>query len=275
MADDSGQPLHMQRRSGYISDLNGQKARQAEEAKQAAVQIVQDALQKGFYGFPVSFYYTCSDPVDSYKFCCIPTENFLRDLLEKLQRVVFKEDKNPEESETFAYVCPEEDASTVYLCEEFWDAPDHLCRDSKPGTLIHEVSHLLGTDDVTYELVTVELWEDYGTLLGQSGSVRGEDGEWHSREEVAQINANTLEHEYETVLNHEGVYRDGKYTCCGEAKRHTVCRHRSTGHYHLHRYFPWAYICAASPSPHPSVLAISERRAILPGFISLLSRVWF
>ncbi|KAG9337007.1 hypothetical protein JZ751_029924 [Albula glossodonta] len=224
----------------YISNLSGQKARQAEEAKQAAVQIVQDALQKGFYEFPVSFYYTCSDPVDSYKFCCIPTENFLRDLLAKLKRVVFKEDKNPEESKTFAYVYPGDETCTVYLCALFWKVPDYLCKDSKPGTLIHEVSHLLGTDDVTYNELLVELYEDHNTLLGWSGPMSGDnpkDLKGRPKEEVVQINANSLEYEFETMINHEGHYSN-KYSCCGETKRHSVCRHRSTGHYHLHERFP-------------------------------------
>ncbi|KAJ8390948.1 hypothetical protein AAFF_G00098680 [Aldrovandia affinis] len=238
MAEDSGQPQEMQLNSGYIRDLSGQKQTQAEEAKQAAVEILKDALEKGMYGFPVSFHYTCSEPVDPYKFCCIPTQTFLRDLLETMQKVVFKEDEDPEESYTFAYVCPREDSSpTVYLCKAFWDAPDHLCIDSKPGTLIHEVSHLLGTEDVYYELMVVELYENYGTLLGRSCCVQGEDGAWHYREEVAQINANSLEHEFETVLNHNGEYRNGKHSCCGETKKHSVCRWRETAHYHLHERF--------------------------------------
>lgn len=208
----------------------------AEEARDAAMQIVRDALEKGMYGFPVSFHYVCSQPVDSYKFCCIPTEAFLRDLLKTLQKVGFKEDKDPDEEDTYAYVYPGRD-NTVYLCNQFWKAPDHLSQDSKPGTLIHEVSHLLGTEDVLYELMEVELYEEHGTLLGKSQRVEGLDKKVHYREEVAQINANSLEHEFETVVNHQGEYRGGKYTCCGETKEQSVCKSRSTGHYRLYKRF--------------------------------------
>ncbi|XP_035251910.1 uncharacterized protein LOC118215335 [Anguilla anguilla] len=226
MAEASGNSLH----SEYIRDVSGDKLKKAEEARDAAVQILTDALEKGLYGDPVSFHYTCSKPIDSYKFFCIPTQAFLRDLLHTMQKVDFKEDQNPdpEESETVAYVYT--NAFTVYLCEKFWGAPDHLCFDSKPGTLIHEVSHLLGTDDVVYERMEVELYEDHGTLMGRSQSILGEDEKLHYREDVTQINANSLEYEFEMVLNHKGGYMEGRYTCCGETKEHSVCKSQTTGH---------------------------------------------
>ncbi|KAJ8001502.1 hypothetical protein DPEC_G00170150 [Dallia pectoralis] len=221
--------------SSYITELRGEKLQVAVETRQATMEILKDALRKGFYGHPVSFYYSCSEPVDSYKFSCIPTEKILRDLLQKTEEVLFKEDSDPENSDTFAYVYPNDDV--VYLCAEFWRAPNHLCKDSKPGTLIHEASHLLGTDDITYEHLTVELYELYGTLLGKSSYVEGDDGKMHCREELAQVNANSLEYEFETVINHEGRYEDGRYSCCEETLKNSVCRRQSTGHYHLHERF--------------------------------------
>ncbi|XP_034150098.1 uncharacterized protein LOC106023983 isoform X2 [Esox lucius] len=221
--------------SPYITELSGEKLRAAEQARTATMEILEDALEKRFYGFPVSFYYSCGEPVDSYKFSCIPTEKILRDLLRKTGEVLFREDSDPENSDTFAYVSPGHDA--VYLCNSFWSAPDDLRLDSKPGTIIHEVSHLLGTDDITYELLTVELYENHGTLLGKSSNIEGQDGKMHCREEVAQVNANCLEHEFETVINHEKSYEDGRYSCCGEIKKNSVCRRRETGHYHLHERF--------------------------------------
>ncbi|XP_036431813.1 uncharacterized protein LOC118811596 [Colossoma macropomum] len=220
--------------SNFVVDLAGEK-RITEEAKKAASEIVQDAIDKQCYGFPVSFYYTCSEPIDSYTFCCIPTKEFLQELLAKLNEVSFKEDTDPEENETYAYVKPSDDI--VYLCEQFWSAPNTLCEDSKPGTLIHEVSHLLGTTDVSYEHLTVEIYEDYGTLLGKSQCVKDINGKDYHREEVFQVNANCLEHEFETIINHEQVYSNGRYQCCGETKKNSVCKHRSTGHYYLHKRF--------------------------------------
>ncbi|KAL1005614.1 hypothetical protein UPYG_G00061360 [Umbra pygmaea] len=227
--------------SSFITELSGEKLVAAEEARTATIEILKDALEKRFYGFPVSFSYTCTEPVDSYKFSCIPTEKILRDLLEKMEKIVFREDSDPEHINVFAYVYPEDYNNVVYLCEEFWSAKPYLCRDSKPGTLIHEVSHLLGTDDITYELLEVELFELHGTLLGKLDYIQDEDEveKLHCLEVVAQVNANSLEYEFETFINHEKSYEDGRYTCCEETKKNSVCGERETGHYHLHERFEY------------------------------------
>jgi hypothetical protein len=59
---------------------------------------------------------------------------------------------NPEKIDTFAYVDPTDKTHTVYLCPVFFKTNDEkpLSKDSKIGTLIHELSHfedVLGTDD--------------------------------------------------------------------------------------------------------------------------------
>jgi len=56
-------------------------------------------------------------------------------------------------SDTFAYVYPTDSSFTVYVCGAFWSAPNYVAYDSKPGTLIHEMSHFSvigGTQDHTY-----------------------------------------------------------------------------------------------------------------------------
>jgi len=57
-------------------------------------------------------------------------------------------------SGTYAYVYPSDTTYTVYLCGAFWSASVNTCvYDSKPGTLIHELSHftsVAATSDVTY-----------------------------------------------------------------------------------------------------------------------------
>jgi peptidyl-Lys metalloendopeptidase len=54
----------------------------------------------------------------------------------------------------YAYVYPSDRSHTVYLCNAFWNAPVETFQfDSKPGTLIHELSHFSdvgGTDDHAY-----------------------------------------------------------------------------------------------------------------------------
>lgn len=220
----------------FVSELRGERLVIAEEARMATIEILEDALKKGFYGFPVSFYYTCSEPVDSYKFCCIPTQKMLTDILKKMGEIKFMDDSDPGNRDVFAYVIPALENNVVYLCHLFWNSPDDLRLDSKPGTLIHEVSHLFGTEDISYDQLTVELYENHGTLLGRSNSIQSEDGQIYRPEEV-QVNANSLEHEFETTINHQKGFLEGRYACCGEIKRNTVCKSRSTGHYHLHTHF--------------------------------------
>lgn len=58
-------------------------------------------------------------------------------------------------SSTYAYVYPSDSSHTIYLCGSYWNSPTTLEVDSKPGTLIHELSHfddVAGTDDNVYGL---------------------------------------------------------------------------------------------------------------------------
>jgi len=53
----------------------------------------------------------------------------------------------------FAYVYPTDSSYTIYVCGAFWSAPNSVSYDSRPGTLIHEMSHfspIAGTQDHTY-----------------------------------------------------------------------------------------------------------------------------
>jgi len=55
---------------------------------------------------------------------------------------------------TYAYVYPTDSTFTVYVCGAFWSANVATCVfDSKPGTIIHELSHfnaVAGTSDIAY-----------------------------------------------------------------------------------------------------------------------------
>jgi len=54
----------------------------------------------------------------------------------------------------YAYVYPSDAKFNVYVCGAFWNANVNTCQvDSKPGTLIHEISHftpVAGTSDYAY-----------------------------------------------------------------------------------------------------------------------------
>lgn len=101
-------------KSSYITEQSGEKLVVSEQARRTTNEILEDALEQRFYGFPVSFGYSWSEPLDSYHFCCIPTETLLRDLLQMMKEMSFREDSDPGESETFAYVCPEDGYNLVY-----------------------------------------------------------------------------------------------------------------------------------------------------------------
>ncbi|MFT7814320.1 uncharacterized protein LOC108428754 [Arapaima gigas] len=277
----------MTTRDVFIRELCGEKKTKAEEAKMAAVEIVQDTLNKGMHGHPVSFFHSCSEPVDPHRFCCMPTEQLLKDLLQVFSKVKFKEDEDPETENDFAYVYPYDETYTVYLCKEFWEASDELCMDSKPGTLIHEASHFLEKEDVQYDYLVVELYEDFGTLMGRYVTITDEDpyknldayavkidGEKYlltNRSLRVANNANSLEYEFETVINHQSEYQDGRYHCCGETKKNSVCKERNTSHYRLHERFPKV---PDNEEEHPANPAAQvyikvKNRACLTSFASL------
>jgi len=55
---------------------------------------------------------------------------------------------------TYAYVYPADKSHTIYVCGVFWNVALGTCQiDSKPGTLVHEMSHfsdVAGTQDYAY-----------------------------------------------------------------------------------------------------------------------------
>lgn len=58
------------------------------------------------------------------------------------------------DKDEIAYVYPSDKEHTIYLGNDFWDCTNDINKpDSKPGILIHEISHFkdtLATDDLIY-----------------------------------------------------------------------------------------------------------------------------
>lgn len=70
------------------------------------------------------------------------------------EKTIFKDYEldDGEKDTTFAYVYTKSKLRNIYLGGAFWSAP-MVGRDSKAGTIIHELTHMLsGTKDHTYEL---------------------------------------------------------------------------------------------------------------------------
>jgi hypothetical protein len=77
-------------------------------------------------------------------------------LLTALRSSSLKFKFNPVRKTTYAYVYRDDKTHTVYLCPVFFAKNDEkpLSKDSKIGTLIHELSHfqdVLGTKDLSME----------------------------------------------------------------------------------------------------------------------------
>lgn len=143
------------------------------------------------------------------------TERLLRSLIAQLQQAIFR--KNPRKAGSYAYVKRNACDRTIYLCPLFWQAPGELQKDSQPGTLIHEASHFLGLHDITYATASFR--------AGSGGTAICTDGHMPLSETLrkALLNANSIEYEFEIVLRHRQPYWGGRYACCGETARNSIC----------------------------------------------------
>jgi hypothetical protein len=81
-----------------------------------------------------------------WKRFAVVTERQAQDLISALKKTPFQIAAGADD--VYAFVFPEDRTFTMYLCDAFWDAPNTICKDSKPGTLIHEASHFLDTDGI-------------------------------------------------------------------------------------------------------------------------------
>ncbi|XP_062859977.1 uncharacterized protein LOC134322038 [Trichomycterus rosablanca] len=237
--------------AGNLRNLSPEDLGKANEVKAAALEILQDALNKELYvGDPPKFYPSCTLDKDPRRYCAVLTKEFLEQMIEKMKKVRFLKDPEPEEEGIIAYVKPDDETCTVHLCPVFWMLSDRLSRDSKPGSLIHEVSHFLGTEDATYDFVCIETHENMGCLLGAAVAYVEDEKEGgmkvHSilggsnTELFSKKNANNIEYEFEIILNHRVPYstEDEKYRCCGETRINSVCPERDI-HYYIHRKKPY------------------------------------
>ncbi|XP_062823310.1 uncharacterized protein LOC103279011 [Anolis carolinensis] len=217
-----------------IQDLTKEEAKIAAAAKEGAIEILKDALKKKdkvLMKIPTKVV-TKGEAKEPFwmKRHAILTEDLVKKLLVELKIVRFKKDiyKN----NTFAYVKPRDETRTIYLCNLFWDAPKYLQENSQPGTLIHEVSHFLGTADIVYgnyENPTLQIGckgdmvKDVHFRPASSSTASPVEEEVHDALWKAFWNADNVEYEFERTINHKGSYEGGKYSCCRETARYSVC----------------------------------------------------
>ncbi|XP_060628814.2 uncharacterized protein [Anolis sagrei] len=218
-------------------DLSKEEARIAEEAKQGTLEILQDALKKKdrvLMMVPERVVLRGEERTSFWmKRHSILTEDIVQSLIAELKKVYFKKDHG--RSDTAYVLHGLERRRTIYLCDLFWKRSKYLTRRSQPGVLIHEVAHFLGAKDFTYEENTLSVGCK-GCLIKNSpahGSTPSREDDWEEALRKAFLNANNIAHEFELTINHKGNYVNGRYSCCGEAKRYSVCESSVPDYFHM------------------------------------------
>ncbi|XP_025047326.1 uncharacterized protein LOC102372761 [Alligator sinensis] len=194
----------------------------AEAARQSALDILRDALKKKDRVLMETPRHLiccdCEEPKLWMERFAVLTEQRVRDLILVLQEAKLVED--PSRGNLLAKSSQKHGDKTIYLGPRFWEAPRHLDKDSQPGILIHEASHFLGAQDVSYQPVSI--------YVGCKGPmVKTSSPDPASPRFVPLPNAlpsaNNAEYEFEVTLRHRGDYAQGRYSCCGETARSSVC----------------------------------------------------
>ncbi|KAF7241812.1 Peptidyl-Lys metalloendopeptidase [Varanus komodoensis] len=222
----------------YSKKLNEEEATIAAAAKEGALEILRDALKKKhrvLMRVPEKVVLQGGDGgglwMDRH---AILTEGIVKELLAELGKVRFK--KGYLKPSTHAYVFRNDVKRTIYLCNPFWKSPKYLQQISQPATLIHEVAHFLGAKDFAYKPSTIALG-CRGSVVkdcaenGAAGSPPDKGGFWDALRN-AFWNARNIESEFALTINHKGKYKNGKYACCGETARYSVCEQSVPDHFY-------------------------------------------
>ncbi|XP_067426026.1 uncharacterized protein [Emydura macquarii macquarii] len=214
--------------------LTEEKRNIAEAAKQTALEILRDALRKKdrvLMERPQDLFFSdCGDPRFWMERHAVLTEELVTSLIAELEAVKFKEDLTRESC--YAYVYSKSRDKTVYLCPPFWKSSTKLGEYSQPGILIHEVSHFLGTRDISYSKASIYV-ACRGKLVESSPDHPVPD---LNPLEKAVLNANNIMYEFEITLKHKGKYENGQYSCCGEKAENSVCERAVPDQFLIHGF---------------------------------------
>ncbi|KAH0621202.1 hypothetical protein JD844_022266 [Phrynosoma platyrhinos] len=221
-----------------IQDLTEEEAKIAEEAKQGALEILEDALKKKdkvLMKLPERIVLQREEREDFWmERHAILTEDKVKKLIAELKKVRFKKNTSRNICAAYVLLFAHGMGRTIYLCDPFWKTQKYLGKFSQPGILIHEVSHLLDAKDITYEENTFSVGCK-GSLIKNSpaqSSALSDEEDWEGALRKAFLNASNIADEFEITLNHRGNYVDGRYTCCGETKRYSVCESSVPDYFH-------------------------------------------
>ncbi|XP_041432906.1 uncharacterized protein LOC121398175 [Xenopus laevis] len=180
--------------------LSEEERKVAEKAKQRTLRILFDALEKkdsllvvkpeDFVGIP-----------KKKTFPLIPL-NLVQDLIINLLSVTFRKSYCAI-PETFELL-QGSDEIVIYLSPHFWHQKEMLGQGSRPGTLILELSRVLG----------------YKRYLGSPTDEREEQAQ--QGQQKFPLTASEICSVFEKWMCHSGSYF-GYYSCCGEKSVDSVC----------------------------------------------------
>ncbi|XP_077306104.1 uncharacterized protein LOC143925425 [Lithobates pipiens] len=181
------------------NSLTEKENKQANGAKQRALNILNDALKKKDHLLvdnPEKF----GDQREFHPSELISMD-LVKELISHLQKVVFK--RGEHQKNTIAYVFPMTETEIIYLCPPFWRQHIFQGTESQPMTIIHEVAHLLG----------------YGHTVEENDETLKTSQQY----KLCPVSVWDIEWAFSESMKHSGTYTKRSYSCCGETSRDTVC----------------------------------------------------
>ncbi|KYO36760.1 hypothetical protein Y1Q_0010243 [Alligator mississippiensis] len=209
---------HISERDGKSHvPLTKDKMRIAEAARQSALEILRDAVKKKDRVLVKKSQFLIThkskDPSFWMKRFALLTDQRVSNFISVLEEAKFMGD--PSTKEVYAYIYTESGDKTIYLCPLFWKAPS-----SQLGTLIREASRFRSACDITKEAVSIDV--GYKGLMVKSSLADPKNPKFNLLLN-AVLNAKNIQYEFEVTLRHRGDYARGRYSCCGETARSSVC----------------------------------------------------
>ncbi|XP_040214021.1 uncharacterized protein LOC120944162 [Rana temporaria] len=181
----------------HIGNMTEDEDTMAVEAHVRALALLGDALRKKeWLLLDREIEYEKSQELNPN--CPFLHQQLVLNLVHKLQEVQLL--KNGD-SAALTHVYPYPDSVSIVLDQSFWEKKEYLDQWSRPGTLILAASQILGYRE--------NISDTYG---------------------AGTLTASDIHAAFEIWMNHNGIYKNGIYSCCGEALRDSVCEESSMSH---------------------------------------------